>query len=540
MGGAFVFALFLWNHVHWTQDLRKVSTEYRRERLKLLVETEKLIGESVLNLAYDYSWWTDMVEFVSYPDPEWADTNLIDDLEVPWRVNLARVYTTDFDLVFQTGNRTILESLELAPDLLRSTLGPGDFAHFYYPAGDTAVEIRIAPIQEGELDREVAPIEGYFVVMRLWDEEHLKRLGTATGMKVRVDIHPNDKTKKASTALHNRDQQYYEIQQILPTPVQDLDIHLHALYTSPVIEKATAYGQRQQIFFAIGILIVAAVIFSTLQFQLVRPLVAIGESLQNDSEHGLKRLSPRKDEFGSLARLIQRYRTQRLELKSLSAKQEAALAALSESERKIREQIWKQEALGRDLHDGLIQSLYAVGLQMEYGRRVLHANPQKADELIQMTKEALDQAIRDLRGFISGLTPEEVQNPDVRGVVTQLCESYQRGFSGKINLALQLPESYTLPPAERTHLYFVCQEILSNAVRHGNASQINCTLMQEAQQLVILVEDNGEGFDIEALSPRGRGLRNCRARAGEIGGKFHIESSPENGTVVTFRVPLKS
>ncbi|MEO0055574.1 MAG: hypothetical protein RLZZ50_1521 [Verrucomicrobiota bacterium] len=195
--------------------------------------------------------------------------------------------------------------------------------------------------------------------------------------------------------------------------------------------------------------------------------------------------------------------------------------------------------LGRDLHDGLVQSLYAAGLMLETASQQLHARPANADEagrLIERAKATLNAAIREARGTIGGLTPdalEEQSFPDaVRAVLDHLDGGRLR--ERRVSIAPELP-AFAAPA--RTELLQIIREAASNALRHGEAAMLEVSFSPlPDERLRLVIRDDGRGFD-PALVTRGHGLVNLADRARNLGAGLELESTPGRGTVVTLTLP---
>lgn len=195
--------------------------------------------------------------------------------------------------------------------------------------------------------------------------------------------------------------------------------------------------------------------------------------------------------------------------------------------------------LGRDLHDGLVQSLYAAGLMLETASQQLAARPVGADEagrLLERAKTTLNAAIREARGTIGGLTPdalEEQSFPDaVRAVLDHLDGGRLR--ERRVQLHRDLP---AFEPTVRVELLQIIREAASNALRHGEAATLEVSFAPlDDGRLRLDIRDDGRGFD-PALVTRGHGLDNLAARARNLGAGIELDSAPGRGATVTLTLP---
>ena len=198
----------------------------------------------------------------------------------------------------------------------------------------------------------------------------------------------------------------------------------------------------------------------------------------------------------------------------------------------------ERDRIGRDLHDGIIQSLYAVGLSLEDVPELMDESPDEATERVDGAIESINLAIRDIRNFIYGLRPEAVDGTQVVAGLAALAEEVRHG--GLIDVAANLDPAADpgLGPEEGAELLNLVREALSNAVRHARAMRIALSLTSDGVTSQLLIVDDGVGFDPTAPIAAGHhGLANMRARAAAIGGELDIRSAPGSGTRVIVDLP---
>jgi signal transduction histidine kinase len=193
--------------------------------------------------------------------------------------------------------------------------------------------------------------------------------------------------------------------------------------------------------------------------------------------------------------------------------------------------------IGMDLHDGVIQSIYAVGLTLESTRLAL---PDQADEvstLLDTAIEGLNDAIRDIRNFILDLRPRRFAG-DVQQGLAQLVREFQANTM--IPVSVNVPERLDdLPLPLGRAIFLTTQEALANVARHARANKVNITLRCTTERVILSIEDNGRGFDASNEALRvGHGLANMQARAENLHGEFDIISESGRGVAVTLSLPL--
>lgn len=223
----------------------------------------------------------------------------------------------------------------------------------------------------------------------------------------------------------------------------------------------------------------------------------------------------------------------------------AAHAAIAIQNARLYEQVGRlavveeRARIGMDLHDGVIQSIYAVGLTLESARLALSETPDEADELIGRGIESLNETIRDIRNFILDLRPHRFRG-DLDQGVARLVREFQANtmVSVDMNLNQGLMAQLSTPAARA--VFLTTQEALANVARHAKATRVKIKTVRYDGKFRLSIVDNGAGFDMEAkLNSVGHGLSNMRARAEALNGVYRITSKPGEGTQVTLTLPLE-
>jgi signal transduction histidine kinase len=197
----------------------------------------------------------------------------------------------------------------------------------------------------------------------------------------------------------------------------------------------------------------------------------------------------------------------------------------------------ERERIGKDLHDGIIQTLYAISLSLEDVPEILDDDPVEALARIDRAIESLNGAIADLRQFVVGLRPELVERTDFAGLLAALVDQVRQNQDLEVDL--ELPDgAIALAPHARSELLQIAREALSNVARHAQASTARVSLQAEDGEARLAVADDGVGFDPAVAAPRGHhGLGNMRDRATALGGALEVESD-RSGTTIIVRVPM--
>ncbi|MCX6399174.1 MAG: GAF domain-containing protein [Propionibacteriales bacterium] len=192
-----------------------------------------------------------------------------------------------------------------------------------------------------------------------------------------------------------------------------------------------------------------------------------------------------------------------------------------------------RDRIGRDLHDLVIQRLFAVGLGLQGATRLVD-RPEVAARLDQAVDD-LDATIKDIRRAIFGLSSLDTVG-DVQAEVTRLVDRAASTLTFRPSLEFKGPVR-TLVTADLTpDLLAVLAEALSNATRHANATAIDVVVDVGGNDVVLTVADNGRGISGTGSES---GLANIRVRAEQRGGVLAVESAPGQGTTLRWRVPRR-
>ncbi len=221
----------------------------------------------------------------------------------------------------------------------------------------------------------------------------------------------------------------------------------------------------------------------------------------------------------------------------------AAHAAIAIQNARLYEQVSRlaiieeRTRIGMDLHDGIIQSIYAVGLTLESARLALPGAPDETDMLLRRVIEGLNDTIRDIRNYILDLRPHRFRG-DLQEGLERLVREFQANAMIPVDLQAEAEDMITTPTAVARALFLTTQEALANVARHANASHVTIRLTRQNGVIGMTVQDDGRGFNRAARNYSvGHGLSNMRARAEDLGGKFSIQSAAGQGTAIHLTLP---
>jgi signal transduction histidine kinase len=195
-----------------------------------------------------------------------------------------------------------------------------------------------------------------------------------------------------------------------------------------------------------------------------------------------------------------------------------------------------RERIARELHDGVVQSLFAIGLNLQGTAAVVTDG--RAAERIQDAVNELDRVIGDLRSYVFGMRPHVLAA--ARGLSEALDQiAHEFESTSGITTVIELDESLEGPlAANAVHIVQLTREALSNVGRHAQAQTCRVSLRRAGGCAVLEIDDDGRGFDPSTVAGSGMGLGNIRSRAASIGGTVELVSVVAEGTTVRISLPL--
>lgn len=199
----------------------------------------------------------------------------------------------------------------------------------------------------------------------------------------------------------------------------------------------------------------------------------------------------------------------------------------------------ERDRIGMELHDGVIQSVYAVGMKLEILRGQFPMTPEQHKQYEGIIHD-LNTIIEDIRMYIRNLRSAREEQATFGQRLDNLARHF-RDFA-RVDVVVDVPSSLrTLNDQQRHSLTQIVREALSNVARHAQATQVRVKVREVGNMLVLTVRDDGRGFDPEVAlgKPESFGLHNMEQRARRLGGTFLIESEEGQGTVVTVQVPFR-
>ena len=198
----------------------------------------------------------------------------------------------------------------------------------------------------------------------------------------------------------------------------------------------------------------------------------------------------------------------------------------------------ERERIGMDLHDGIIQSIYAVGLTLEHARLILGEEPEQTRKRIDQSIEDLNSTIRDLRAFIMDMRPRQLYEENLMDGLKRLVNEFQANSLVETTLSGPSEGLENLPDAHAIALFHICQEALANTAKHAQADKVEVTVWTTPDRVLMEVHDDGRGFDPQRVRfTLGHGISNMQTRARNVGGDLEITTEPGKGTTILAWMP---
>jgi len=194
----------------------------------------------------------------------------------------------------------------------------------------------------------------------------------------------------------------------------------------------------------------------------------------------------------------------------------------------------ERNRIARDMHDGLVQYVYALGLQLEHARDLVAEQPGAVAPVLTGSIQQTNHVLSEMRTFIYQLRPIIMQEKEIGQWVLDLCRQFQEATGIPVKAQVGAPAEEELSPAISIALFRIIQETLANIYKHAEATHATLSLDFGASEARLVIEDDGRGFDVDARPARaiqqGHGLANIEERVRELGATLELESAPGAGT----------
>ena len=197
-----------------------------------------------------------------------------------------------------------------------------------------------------------------------------------------------------------------------------------------------------------------------------------------------------------------------------------------------------RERIARDLHDTVIQRLFATGMSLQGTVRLVRPDPDSAVDRIEGAVDDLDLTVKHIRTAIFGLEQSRVGDDGLRDRILSLTGEATGPLGFEPRVLLDGPVDTGVDDRIGIELLATLREALSNVARHAQATRVDVEVVVDREEVRLRVVDDGVGMPSDAV-PRGDGLRNMAARAVQLGGTLDLRPAPPTGTILEWRAPLR-
>jgi len=203
----------------------------------------------------------------------------------------------------------------------------------------------------------------------------------------------------------------------------------------------------------------------------------------------------------------------------------------------------ERSRIARDLHDGILQTLLSIEIQLDVLRRRVPTAPEQSVNALATLQQTVKNEAAELRQIVTDLRPLRVQSADLVDLMRGFAERYRNESTVALDL---LVDSTQLRAPDRVcrEVFQIYREALNNIKKHAKASHVVVKLSQDDSRLVLVVDDNGEGFSFagrftgDELDRLRLGPISIKERSRTVGGVLTVESNPGHGARLTIEVPL--
>ena len=550
---------------------RRVTQERFIERNRSFEEVLNRNGESLKNLAEDYTYWDQMVAAIAANDQQWLTDNVSADTLASFRANSVWIFRPDGTLLYARNNRDApeLEAFPVRSDDFPRVFATGPLTHFFVECARGIMEIRGGTVHPSrDFRRQTAP-QGYFFAGRLWNDGALDELSMFSGNSVSLVV-----GKKAPRGVRN-DNPVGAIGFTRPLRRWDGETVAHLIIrnTSPIVEELHRSGQRQLLSLVIFALVLLLLISVALGRLVRRPLRKIMTSLESHDPTPIEPMCGDNSEFGELARTVHKFFEQRDNLIREMDERRATEEALRESEDELRHS-QKMEAVGRlaggIAHDfnNLLTAIIGYA-ELLSSRAVDDPHTRQQAGLIRKAGEQAAMLTRQLLAF----SRKQILQPkviDLNHLVTDIEQLLRRVIGERFDLQTK-PEA--VDGRVKADPHQIEQVILNLGVNARDAMPTGGTLViQTCNQrlseitapqisasiapgdyVVLSVTDTGAGMDEETKARifepffttkgpgkgTGLGLATVYGIVRQSGGGISVESEISAGSTFRIYLPLE-
>ncbi len=590
----FIAALILFKITESNKITGFIESE-KADQAELTRRAVELLSKSTETLAYDYSFWDEMVVFTKKRDPKWAAIN-IDVSLATFKSEAAWVYDTNMNLIYSTNSQDniTLKEIPVSKETLQRMLRVKYFLRFYTKLDDKIYEIFCAPIQpSNDLERKTLP-QGFFFAGRIIGDEYLKQLSIITSAKSFVSTNPS--LSESNLTGHP----YVITTSRILYGLDETSVGKIIVQKEQLRYESISKTSEQQLYLLILFgLVVLTAITGFIYYTISNPLKQISSALLEGNPAPLENLQKRQDEFGQMASLIVKFFdqkdlltkeiTERIsiedELKRTKDDLEILVRQRTEQLTRVNKELAEDIALRKKIEEEMLiekessklKSTLLLNLNHEFRTPltgILGSAAILKDQLSEAPSGIFVEGIissgnRLLRTFNSFLALSELElgHKELKGslvhlnqVVAQIAEKMEpeatvKGIELKVNSINELHI-----PADEYFIKLTIVNVLDNAIKFTNQGEIKITLKHEIvnnnEMGILEIADTGIGISKDHINfvfhefrqvsegigrkfeGNGLGLTIAKKIIDRMGGNILVKSELNKGSVFTIQFPL--
>jgi len=524
----------------------------------------KLKGESLKTLAYDYTYWDEMVNFLRNNDKLWAQKNMDENVLKTYQADAIWVYKTDLSQAYSIRSQPTadLNELPLPKKNIKDIFAKERFCHFFVNTKAGLLEIRGATVQPTADVERITPAQGYFFTGRLWNKEYIGGILKFTGGEIIISSinqsgAPFQKTLKSNAAIFSREFLNWQGKP---------EAYIYVRIVSKELENYEIFSRKTGIIF-IGFLISVFVFVTVFLITSVSaPLNIISQALKTEKPVDDPTLKKDSSEFGDIARLITNFFKQKEELVLEIAERKKAEEDLRVSKELLEYQNKSLVEVNKELDDftyivshDLKEPLRSIDAYSKFiaddyqdklkdeGKHYLERIRSNAERMKRLIEDLLEISRLKRKGSII----EEVESKELVEEAKMRLEYAITQKRAEITIKDKLPKIF----CDRVRLTEVFLNLISNAVKFNDKPKpiIEISCSEEGNFYGFCVKDNGIGikeeyfdkiFEIfqrlgkrEDVEGTGAGLTIVKRIVQMHKGKIWVESKPGEGAAFYFTIP---
>lgn len=553
-----LLAIFI-NWLNETAEWKLLFTERQQSNKILLENVIREKGENLKSFAYDYSYWDEMVNFISTGNKEWAKIN-IDEPLAHFNIQAAWVFKLDFTSLYSYNEIGIPDfEYPINKDALRNLISQNYFSHFFIYTRKGLLEIRTAPIQHSNDTQRSNPPFGYFVVGRLWTDKFINELELFTSSK--LSLSDNDTSRLDE--LNKFKQEFSVVTSIdLPGWNKRPVGKIISVDESNYIKEALLDSKSQVISSSIfALILISAISYFLLRF-INEPINTISKSLLLNTPSLIESLLKEENEFGRLANLIKNFFEQKKRLLEEINYRKNAEEMILHSLRKERElNELKSRFVSMVSHEyktPLASILSSAEIMKIFVNELSDAEKQKHIATIIKNVDNLNEMLNDvlyINQAEAGKIQFQPENFELVSYCKELVDDIQPTAAGKKKIMFTSNCESRKVYADKKLLNHILLNLLSNSIKYSqDNSAIKFRLQFEERYIMFAVSNYGVGImqedkdkifnaffrakNIESIGGTGLGLAIAKICSDLHNGEISFESSPGDETTFIFKLPL--